>query len=154
MKKVLTTTYVLILSIVGFAQGMDITYVDNRFVDFKGTPVTGEYNFSTNTSSENANVRLSFGQLTGTAIYYYPNGKVKTIAHYKDGKKHGEWYQFNEAGILITQANFLNDKKEGNWKVWDDNGVLRLKIKYHQNDKKGLWKAWNEQGKLETKLRN
>jgi antitoxin component YwqK of YwqJK toxin-antitoxin module len=151
MKTLFTTACFLVLSTLVFAQGVDITYVDNRFVDAKGIPVTGEFNFVTPSTSENANVRLSNGQLTGVAIYYFADGKVKEIANYKNGLKHGEWYQFNQNGNLIMQANYNENKKQGTWKVWDDSGKIRMKMKYHNGNKKGIWKEWNANGSLTNK---
>ncbi len=153
MKRMIATVCILIMSTLSYAQGVDISYVDNRFVDISGTPVTGEFNFSTSITEENANVRLSYGQLTGTAIYYYPNGKVKTIAHYKDGKKHGDWYQFNDAGNVIIQANYFENMKSGTWKIWNDSGQMVMKMKYHLNTKKGigLGKKWGANGELKNK---
>ena len=151
MKRVVFVFYMLITSALCFSQGIDLSFVDNRFVDVKGIPVTGEYNLSIPTSTENANVRLSNGLLTSTAIYYYPSGKVKTIACYKDGKKHGEWYQFNEMGNVVVQAKFYQDKKDGVWKVWNDSGSLVMKMKYRMDSKSGVWKEWENSGHLKAK---
>ena len=151
MKSLMLISYVLIMNTICFSQGMDISYVDNIFVDNKGIPVTGEFNFATPTSTENANVRLSDGQLTGIAIFYYPDGKVKEIANYKGGKKHGEWFQFNEAGNVIVQANYFENKKNGIWKIWDDSGKIVMKMKYKDDNKKGTWKEWGANGELKNK---
>lgn len=151
--RILTIAFTALSTFALRAQTIDITYADNRFVDVKGMPVTGEFNLSTANSNGNADVRISHGVLTGVAYFYYPNGNIKEIASYKDGKKDGTCYAFDEGGKLIAEANYKMNKKEGVWRIWDSDGNLRMKMHYANNSKTGTWKAWSEDGKLTGKKR-
>ncbi|MEM6845562.1 MAG: hypothetical protein AAF632_25335 [Bacteroidota bacterium] len=44
---------------------------------------------------------LESGRLDGPATYYYPDGRVKTIGQFKNGKWWGKWKNYDESGNLI-----------------------------------------------------
>lgn len=134
-----------------FSQNVSMAYVDHKFVDKSGIPVTGDYSFKNPQSDLNADVSFTYGVMNGHAIYYFQTGEVKEIAHFKDGMKNGLVQRFNEKGDLVMEANYYEGMKSGVWKIWDDNGCLRMKIRYSDDNKTGLWKSWNEKGELTQK---
>lgn len=46
------------------------------------------------------------GKMEGEMIIYYPNGKIKSIKHYKKNVQHGMQYDFSEYGDTIIKASF------------------------------------------------
>jgi len=41
---------------------------------------------------------------------FYENGKIRMIGHFKDGKKDGEFIEYDEDGNIINKALYKNDK--------------------------------------------
>lgn len=46
------------------------------------------------------------GVLDGHSITFFPNGKVRYIGEYKNGKKTGAWKFYDESGELVKEENF------------------------------------------------
>ena len=57
------------------------------------------------------------------ATYYYDNGQIKQEGFYKDGKVHGKWVSYNEAGSKISLGEFTDGAKTGKWFFWNDNSL-------------------------------
>ena len=65
--------------------------------------------------------------------YYHDNGVVSQIGSYTlDGKLHGEWLSFNEAGNKIVSAKYEDGTKVGKWFYWNDNTLKE--VDYSNND--------------------
>jgi hypothetical protein len=45
----------------------------------------------------------------GNEIFYFPNGIISAKGFYKDGKKHGLFYEYYNTGKLAARLNFQND---------------------------------------------
>ncbi len=41
---------------------------------------------------------------------FYEDGKIKMIGHFKDGKKDGEFIEYDEDGSIVDKALYKNDK--------------------------------------------
>lgn len=49
-------------------------------------------------------------------VYYHEDGKVSQTGSYTaDGKLHGEWISYNNAGKAIVKAYYKDGKKVGKW---------------------------------------
>jgi antitoxin component YwqK of YwqJK toxin-antitoxin module len=55
---------------------------------------------------------------------YHPNGLLKTIGHYSNGKKTGLWLQYHSNGMLADSAWYDNDLISGVQKGWHRNGFM------------------------------
>jgi hypothetical protein len=64
--------------------------------------------------------------LTGIITTYYLNGKIRELTYYKKGKKNGNYFKFNEQGILIVEGKYKSDKETGDWKFYDDKGLPKI----------------------------
>ncbi|HLS31061.1 MAG TPA: hypothetical protein VK021_09410 [Flavobacteriaceae bacterium] len=75
---------------------------------------------------------LTNGKLSGFREDYYPNGKLKLSAEYKNDMAHGSFTQyfygdedeFKDKLLLKKTGRYYNDKKDGEWKMiylFDDN---------------------------------
>ncbi|EHI78303.1 hypothetical protein HMPREF9093_01444 [Fusobacterium sp. oral taxon 370 str. F0437] len=41
---------------------------------------------------------------------FYEDGKIRMSGHFKDGKKNGEFIEYDEDGSIINKALYKNDK--------------------------------------------
>ncbi len=62
--------------------------------------------------------------LVGDYINYYPNGNIKDICCYEDGKKHGSYYEYHENGRFKTEGRYEYNYKVGYEYRYDINGNL------------------------------
>lgn len=50
-------------------------------------------------------------KMTGTWTSFYPNGKKQTVAKFRNGVRHGNWFMYNENGLVIFQVVYKEGKK-------------------------------------------
>ena len=74
-------------------------------------------------------------------IEYYPNGKTKVEGYYKNKRKNGEWFFYDEAGEktmkkiylkddLLGQGNYQNGQKNGIWYQYSPDKKIKTINKY------------------------
>ncbi len=92
---------------------------------------------------------------------YWPNGKPKIVATYKDGIPEGVRREYNEKGEVEKSYIFKNGKiiaegiltdagkKEGLWKEYYLDGSLKSEGYYKEDKKTGKWKYYYPNGQLE-----
>lgn len=83
---------------------------------------------------------------SGTIENHYPDGKVKTIATFFQGKRtgwHTEWYV---NGLPAAERFFDNNRKEGTHKGWWANGLQKFEFNYQNGIYQGNVKEWYETG--------
>ncbi|HNS17108.1 MAG TPA: hypothetical protein PKH94_01300 [Bacteroidales bacterium] len=92
---------------------------------------------------------------------YYPSGKVKTVASYKDGIPEGVRREYTEDGRIwmaytfragnMTGQGIMNEQgtKQGSWKEFYDDGKLKAEGDYDNGKKTGGWKYYYPDGTLE-----
>lgn len=147
MRRCLVVILAVFISNVILAQ-QEMAYVDHHFVDRNGIPVTGEFKISYEPTEVSADVRLSYGIMNGPAVYFYPDGQLKEVAHYTDGLKDGQVIRYAENGMVLMEAHYRHGQKDGVWKIWDKDGNLCMRIVYTNGEKSGVWKQWDEKGRL------
>ena len=92
---------------------------------------------------------------------YWPNGKPKVIATYKNGVPEGVRREYNKEGKVEKSYVFHNGKiiaegvltdagkKEGHWKEYYDDGKLKSEGDYKNDKKTGRWRYYYHNGQLE-----
>jgi antitoxin component YwqK of YwqJK toxin-antitoxin module len=60
------------------------------------------------------------------ATYYYDNGQVKQEGFYLDGKLHGKWISYTEAGARQTMGEYDNGAKVGKWFFWSGESLSEV----------------------------
>lgn len=92
---------------------------------------------------------------------YYPSGKIKTVASYKDGVPEGIRREYAEDGRILTAYTFKEGKitgqgimteegiKQGPWKEYYSDGQLKAEGIYDKGNKVGGWKYYYPDGTLE-----
>ena len=103
----------------------------------------------------------------GESIGWYPDGKVKQIRRWKNGKQDGiryEWYDDGEPrplesledkfnfiesqtiGTKWHKKSYTDGKPDGDWKIWHDNGEKYISGAYKDGKKIGTWNFWHPNG--------
>ncbi|MBX7050999.1 MAG: hypothetical protein K1X54_03090 [Flavobacteriales bacterium] len=94
---------------------------------------------------------------------YYETGKVKSTGPYREGKKQGNFREYDENGRETGGALFDNDVKVGegmidslgrrigSWKLFYHDGTLRATGEYKEGLKEGPWQYYYQDGKTEQK---
>lgn len=60
------------------------------------------------------------------ATYYHDNGQVSQEGLYLDGKLHGKWVSYTEAGAKQTMGEYENGAKVGKWFFWNENSLSEV----------------------------
>ena len=89
------------------------------------------------------------GKVHGVVKFFFPDGELEQIQHYKHGNKNGEFKNFYPDGTLMEVAQFKEDSKNGIQKYYLPDGKLRAlyifnndtayyKKTFHYNDADSL----------------
>lgn len=61
--------------------------------------------------------------IDGHFTTHYPNGKIKTVGTFINGKKEGYFEEFYENGELKSQSYYLEDNLNGFVEKYNENGI-------------------------------
>lgn len=93
------------------------------------------------------------GKATGTWLFFYKNGNIKSIESWKEGKLDGKYILYLEDGTKSMQTFYKQGKDNGNYRLYYPNGSLRVVGQYENGKPKGTWYYYNENGKLKGKAK-
>jgi antitoxin component YwqK of YwqJK toxin-antitoxin module len=94
---------------------------------------------------------------------YYDSGKVKSTGPYREGKKQGNFREYDEQGVEIGGVLYDGDvrigegridslgRRIGPWKLYYPDGALRAVGEYKEGLKEGPWQYYYADGKTEQK---
>lgn len=85
---------------------------------------------------------------SGEVKEFYENGKLKSIAHYKDTVLHGAKKNYRKSGVLLSELEYSNGKKNGIGKNYYSTGKLQAEVSYVNDVKQGDTKWYYQDGKL------
>lgn len=92
---------------------------------------------------------------------YYPNGKVKREASFRDGRREGVWREFDEEGNVINSQTYhkgglvsegvvgTDGKRRGEYKEFFADSTLRAEGLFIDGLRSGEWKFYYQNGKLQ-----
>lgn len=92
---------------------------------------------------------------------YYPNGKVKREASFRDGKREGVWREFDEDGNVVNSQTYkkgalvgegivgIDGKRRGDYKEFYPDSTLRAEGLFIDGLRSGEWKFYYHNGKLQ-----
>ena len=83
---------------------------------------------------------------SGQLESYHPNGQLKIIGEFSDGKKVGEWIEYYMSGIKKNEGQFADGKKNGAWVYYFLNTNIKEKQFYKDGNKDGLWEKFDVNG--------
>ncbi len=73
------------------------------------------------------------------ATYYHDNGQIKQEGFYLDGKLHGKWISYTEAGVKQTIGEYENGAKVGKWFFWNDKSLSEVDFSKSKIDAVKKW---------------
>lgn len=82
------------------------------------------------------------GARQGEWVWYYPNGKIKEVANYKNGILQGENRGFYESGRLKYETSLANDELEGEYRYYNEKGALLQKKHFTAGELDGIYEAY------------
>ena len=83
---------------------------------------------------------------TGRIESYHPNGQLKIIGEFSEGKKVGSWAEYYLSGVKKSKGQFANGKKDGAWVYYFLNANIKEKQFFINGNKDGLWEKFDVHG--------
>ena len=92
---------------------------------------------------------------------YYPNGKVKREASFRDGKNEGVWREFDEQGNVVSSQTYqkgvltgqgivdTDGKRRGRYKEFYPDSTLRAEGLFVEGERSGEWRFYYQTGELQ-----
>ena len=77
---------------------------------------------------------------------YHPNGQLKIIGAFSNGKKVGNWVEYYMSGIKKSEGQFANGKKDGAWVHYFLNASIKETQLFTEGTKDGLWEKFDVHG--------
>jgi len=94
--------------------------------------------------------QYSNDSLDGARKFFFPNGAVESVQHYRRGVIHGKYQKFYESGQLEIEQDYTNGVLEGLSKAWYKNGVHKEQVTLRGNEENGPFIEWYENGNLKA----
>jgi len=89
---------------------------------------------------------------TGVLKKYGYKGKVTSMAHIRNGVRHGEEIGYDEEGRVLWRYFFVNGKEEGLQKAFYPNGDLMISYNYKNGIKDGEAQTFGKDGLVIKKV--
>ena len=87
-------------------------------------------------------------QPDGLMEEFYPNGQIKKLVNFSNGKLSGEFFEFSESGEVLLSGRYLDDLKEGDWNSYYRDGTKKSEYSYAKNLLQGVTKKYFPNGNL------
>lgn len=88
------------------------------------------------------------GNLTGTATFYYENGRLLETDVYRDGTEQGPSISWYLNGKKRSSTPYTDGKMDGYHQAWFPNGRIHEEGWYRAGNAQGYWLYHDEQGAL------
>jgi len=93
----------------------------------------------------------SLGQPTDKIVYeahYYPNKAKYFEGNLSAEGRDGLWYAYHKNGNVQTMAHYENGKEHGQYTVYYENGSVMYTGKYDKGTRVGIWNFYDPEEKL------
>lgn len=90
------------------------------------------------------------GQKQGPYESRYPNGQIRTQAHYTRGVPDGAYAKYTEEGRLAERGTHKGGKMHGKWEHFDDDGGLKDQTLWREGVPDGPFEFFHNNGKKKT----
>lgn len=70
----------------------------------------------------------------GQSVWFFPNGKIKTVCDYRNNKRNGTHRKFHENGKEKFVAEYANGKKDGKLMMYYPDGTIWRKESYKKGE--------------------
>lgn len=101
--------------------------------------------YGNQTAVENYNDK---GEVDDSVIYYFPNGKVKSISLFENGVQQGLYLEFNKYGELLTEGLYADNERANDWYEYYPDGSLKEEYSFKDGKMHGYQKTYAVGGKL------
>lgn len=91
-----------------------------------------------------------YGVKSGEWKNWYPDGKLKEITNWKNGRKNGKYILYSDLGVLMATGEFEKDELTGEFKTYDNFGK-ESSVRKYKNGKEIIKKEKVEKVKKEKK---
>jgi len=92
----------------------------------------------------------NFLPYTGIIKEEHPNGHLKVVAYFKNGKANGIRKEYYDNGQLKEESFYKNGKLEGLMILYYKNGLLEQEAYYKDGKVDGRWKLYNQDGSIQN----
>ena len=94
------------------------------------------------------------GQMAdGKSFGYFPDGRLKQIRKWKDGKLDGLWIEYYDDGTKYSRAKYKDGESHGLATEWYNNGLKKEEVLW-ENGKIISIKRWKENVPIDYILRD
>ncbi|MDA3799775.1 MAG: toxin-antitoxin system YwqK family antitoxin [Kiritimatiellae bacterium] len=83
-----------------------------------------------------------------TERVFYASGELKEKYQTKNGRLHGDYYEYYKTGVIKEEAKYFDGKLNGIRRVFYENGNLNWEAQYKDDKNNGFHKEYSKSGKL------
>jgi len=87
---------------------------------------------------------------TGQMFVFHPTGGIKTYYEYKDGIRHGLFYELTLSGRPLESGKYSNGKKDSTWTSVYYSGTPQKKCTYVEGVLNGEYTTYYENGQINS----
>ena len=154
MKKVLITICLLMLSVLGYSEnfkGTDSEFFESfnpnfdTFTKKDGSVFSGKIEVARGaTNLPWFNMDIKNGKKDGKVVFYFKDGKVKSVSHYEKGRMTGDYTFYNHDGTVLYKTTLADGN--GLIKDYTEDGKLAVETNYLNGVKDGNMISYNVDG--------
>ena len=86
--------------------------------------------------------------MEGEERVYFQNGKLASIAKYKNGEKNGTHKEWNETGTLVFEGEYVGGKRHGKLNKYFDDGKPYLVQTFENDEIHGVKLSYDKEGNV------
>ncbi|MCI0382332.1 MAG: hypothetical protein L0207_04700 [Chlamydiae bacterium] len=95
--------------------------------------------------------RYKEGLLEGEMKLFFPEGEIKMVSHFKNGKPHGSTISYHKDGKKAEEMQYEEDKLVGEFiRYYPETEAKAAAIPYHQGVVHGIAMEWHPNGMLKS----
>ena len=84
----------------------------------------------------------------GKWLQFYPNGSLKCIENWNEGKLSGKYILYKNDETKILENNYFNGKDHGKYFMFHENGGKYITAEFEHGKPIGIWYYYSDHGKL------
>ena len=112
------------------------------FIKNYDTPLTGVVKFKKDREF------YKNGIPEGKWVSFYPNGKIKSIENWRQGKLNGKYVLYTEDGNKVFQTYYVNGKDHGNFELYHESGKIHIAGNFINGKATNVWKYYDKKGRF------
>ncbi len=122
--------------------------VQDSLFYYEGIPFSGVTKIYDSLDRINRIGNINSGLPHGEWKEFYPDGLLKSVVTYHNGKKTGAYRSYYENGRITVKGAYINGNPHGNWEFFYDNGEMLAYGTYENGLAVGIRKEFDMDGNL------